>query len=98
MSKIPKGFEVAHKCGKSLCCNPAHLKLSTPKENAADKKRHGTQPLGESMPLSKLTEAQVRLIRSNPEKLSTTKLAKMFGVCFQTVSKVLNGETWKHVL
>jgi hypothetical protein len=32
---IPKGFQVQHLCGNSLCCNPAHLVAGTAQESAA---------------------------------------------------------------
>jgi hypothetical protein len=32
---IPKGLQVQHLCGNSLCCNPAHLIAGTASENAA---------------------------------------------------------------
>jgi len=32
---IPKGLQVQHLCGNSLCCNPAHLVAGTAQESAA---------------------------------------------------------------
>jgi len=31
---IPKGLQILHLCGNSLCCNPAHLVAGTASENA----------------------------------------------------------------
>lgn len=38
---IPKGLWVLHRCGISVCSNPAHLYLGTRLQNAADRRRHG---------------------------------------------------------
>ena len=43
---------IRHLCGHDACVQPSHLKLGTPKENMADKRKHGTMP--------GMLEAQVR--------------------------------------
>lgn len=40
--EIPKNLLVSHSCHNSLCVNPDHLKLVTPKENYNDGVRRGT--------------------------------------------------------
>jgi hypothetical protein len=50
---------------------------------------------GERRPAAKLTEADVRLIRTTPG--THLALADQFGVAFQTIAKVRAGERWKHV-
>ena len=42
----PAGLDVAHgPCHNRLCVNPLHLRWATRRENAADRRRDGTQPV-----------------------------------------------------
>lgn len=36
---IPEGLTVDHACRNPICCNPAHLRLLTNRENAADNRQ-----------------------------------------------------------
>lgn len=91
----PKGMSAAHECGVSMCVNPYHLSWKTTKKNHADKLRHGTLIRGEASPDAKLTEADVRVIRSSTE--SQTELARQFGVHHVTIHDIVRCRTWKHV-
>lgn len=51
--------------------------------------------IGESNPLSKLTEAQVRAIKSDPRPRRT--ISKDYGVCATTILNIQNGRAWRHV-
>lgn len=33
-----KGFQVAHRCDNPACCEPTHLMVATPRENATDRR------------------------------------------------------------
>jgi hypothetical protein len=85
-----------HSCGKSHdgCVSGAHLYWGTPKENSADSIRHGTMIRGSKHQFSKLTEDQVRKIKSGI--LTYTEL-KSFGVTLQNIDYILQGKIWKHV-
>ena len=87
----------AHKCGNGHlgCCNPAHTKWATPKENSADIAAHGRRIQGEQQHMSKLTEAAVREIRASTA--NDHELAARFGVNRATISYARRGKTWKHV-
>jgi hypothetical protein len=55
-----------HSCGRGHlgCVNPKHLRWGSDKENKADARKHGTMTRGETTGTSKLTEDQVRQVRS----------------------------------
>jgi len=46
---------------------------------------------------SKLTENQVRFIRTHPE-IPAVQLAKLYGVGAEAIRRARRGETWGHVL
>lgn len=91
--------EAAHSCGKGHlgCVNPRHLRWATPKENSADKLLHGTHLCGEKLAWSKLTAATVVQLRSMVGTMSKRALARHFGVTPNTISKAIDGRTWRHV-
>lgn len=94
---IPAGLHVCHKCDTRNCVNPNHLFLGTNAENVSDKVSKGRQSFlrGEQQAGAKLTENQVREIRSS--NLSQRKLAAKLGVSQSVVFNVKRRNTWKHV-
>lgn len=91
--------EAAHSCGKGHegCINPKHLRWATKKENAADKKLHGTHIMGEKAPWAKLTEDDVREIRALQGVLSQSQVGKLWGIKGSTVFKIFHRQRWAHV-
>ena len=91
---IPKGMCVLHRCDNPCCCNPAHLWLGTIADNNADRDRkgRGNAPRGEQHGESKLREFEVREIRRS--SLPQTQLAQVYGVSYQTVSRIKRFESW----
>ncbi len=96
ISVIPPKLQVAHSCGKSLCVNSSHLRLDTGKGNCADKKTHGTLLFGETHPKSKLTEAQVREIKTSVG-ITQRVLGEKYGVTSTTISAIIRGKKWSHI-
>lgn len=92
-------YEAAHSCGKGHlgCINPQHLRWATPKENAEDKKLHGTHRAGSDIPSSKLTEEDVSEIRALKGVLSQAKIGALFGVGQSAIFKIHHGLRWSHL-
>lgn len=88
---------VAHGCGNPSCCNPAHLRWATPTENSMDKLLHGTMRMGERSPGAKLTDSDVRAIRSAPSDIRQADLAKIYGVTSSRISTIRTGKGWRHL-
>ena len=79
----------------NVLCN---LAWGTVKQNAADRRFHGTDKLGEDHPQSKLTANNVRDIRKMcAEGISQSKVAAKFGISQQEVSQIKRRAAWKHI-
>jgi hypothetical protein len=88
--------ETAHSCGNGHhgCINRRHLSWKTAMENSADRDKHGTLPRGERSGMAKLTEIQVRTIRTLEGKKSLNDLAFYFGVTPSTIGKIHKRHSW----
>jgi|AntRauTorcE11897_2_1112592.scaffolds.fasta_scaffold62774_2 hypothetical protein len=92
---LPNGMEVAHSCGVSACCNPAHLRHATSVENKKDMKIHGTAQQGERHGGSKLNEKQAKEIKRSC--LARKEIADKYKVSIETVYSIKNGINWSHI-
>ena len=91
------GAEVAHGDGNPANNHHTNLSWKTHQENEQDKQAHGTAPVGERNGAAKLTEGCVRDIRSRrSDGLTLAAIGDEFGIAFQTVSKIVNGKSWRH--
>ena len=100
VGKCPKGMEACHNDGNPLNNNLANLRWGTRRENQMDRKIHGTFIFlyGEEHPMAKLTNDQVREIRSLYERgYYQHGIGKIFFVSKQTVSQIVQTKTWKHI-
>lgn len=92
----PGHLLVCHRCDNPACCNPAHLWLGTDADNHADmmaKRRWRANGVkGERHMWTKLTEAQVRYIKTSDEP--GTCLARKFNVRQSTISEIRQGRNW----
>lgn len=86
----------AHSCGKGHegCVNPRHLRWATPKENQADMIAHGNSPRGERNGHAKLSEDDVRQIKSMIGVVPYRSLADRFGVSASLVHQIKKGRAW----
>lgn len=92
-NSIPAGMSILHKRGcKKTCVNHRHLRIGTPKENAADAKAEGR--FGHSKLTKQSVQEIARAIRAG---ISATKLARKYQVSNQTIGDIRRGRTWSHV-
>jgi len=95
----PRGqYEAAHADRNPQNNCPENLRWATPKENMADKIKHGTHPRGSAHVKSKRTEDDIREIRNLYSEGKTQKeIAKIFKMPQQSVSSIVNRLNWGHV-
>lgn len=95
----PEGMHAAHEDGNALNNRADNIKWKTPKENAADKYRHGTVPMGvDAVTWTKLTAEEVREIRQKRKNGAFgTTLAIEYGVNSTTIYDICNGTAWSHL-
>lgn len=91
----PNGMECRHLDGNGRNPRLKNLLWGTPIDNAADRELHGTQPRGERIGNSKLTEAKVAAIRADSR--FQWQIAADFGISQTAVSKIKLRKMWKVV-
>lgn len=92
------GMHAAHSCNNRGCCNPAHLRWATVKENHADKISDGTLVRGEKCHTAQLTESSVREIRRLCHGgVSDRVVARSYGVSRATIYRVRKRVCWAWV-
>lgn len=97
---IPAGMCVCHKCDTRACVNTDHMFLGTKADNSRDMHMKGRSrpPLGEASARAKLTNDNVRFIRSQHALGASIRgLARRFGVDNSVVRDVVRRLSWKHV-
>jgi hypothetical protein len=104
--KVPDGMVVMHICDNPRCVNPCHLKLGTQAENIQDaiakgrfiqhKNRNIRKAKGSAHHNSKLTEDDVRSIRSDQFKTGT-EAARQFGISVANACLIRKHKAWKHI-
>jgi hypothetical protein len=90
----PEGMQAAHSCGNGPgCVNRRHLRWATASENEQDKIIHGTSNRGERHGNAKLTEADVRAIRTD-DRRPYHLIALDYGVNDWTIARIIRRESW----
>lgn len=90
--------QAAHNDGNPMNDRLDNLRWATPKENCADRVKHGTAMRGETHCRALLRGEQVREIRARRRAGERNKtLAAEFGVSGPTISMIVNGHIWKHL-
>lgn len=96
---LPADMVVMHTCDNPACCNPAHLRLGTQVENIKDMERKGrgnrSRP-GAENPACKLTEADIREIRSAKKWYGyLDAMSAKYGVDKSQLTRIRRGEAWQ---
>jgi uncharacterized protein (DUF433 family) len=91
---IPEGGWVLHSCDTPACCNPAHLRLGTPKENSQDMVNRGRA----AKPGARITPDDVRDIRRRGAHESQHAIAHDFPLSPSQVNRIINKKRWKDVV
>lgn len=89
----------AHDDGNRKNNRLENLKWATPKENNADKKKHGTWQGGVKNPAHKLKEDDIREIRVLLGRgMFQREIGEIFGVSQTTIYLISKGRTWSHII
>jgi hypothetical protein len=96
-------YEALHgPCHNPGCVNYRHLYWGTKRQNQLDRNRDGTTPnnSGVRNPIAKLNDEEIIAIRTMYHKngISERDLAQQFCMSSATISRIVNGLTWQHLL
>ena len=94
VGKCPQGMEGCHNDGNPFNNHLSNLRWDTPKNNHADKIRHGTTNRGERCGTAKLTLEQVRAIREDTRLQRI--IAKEYNIAESMISRIKNRVRWQH--
>lgn len=96
--------EVAHNNGSRISCYFRDLRWATRKQNADDQRVHETVQQGVKNGHHKVTEADVRVIRSEYRAIKASRgarrvgeLDQRFGLCRGQIIRIAKGEAWSHI-
>lgn len=103
--------QALHSCDNPPCCNPAHLRWGSQKENIADAMERGrwsspppSKPgrkpstVGEANPRARTTEADVRAFRSDVDAgMPVAAAARKYGMGKTQAHSIAKRQTWRHV-
>ena len=95
---IPEGAQLLHSCDRPICVNPHHLRAGGHHDNVTDAIERERYRKGAQHWNVKLTEEDVREIRSLREEGKTYRaIADDYGVSTGAVRDIINHRNWKHV-
>jgi hypothetical protein len=94
--KRPDGFDGCHNNGNKQDARICNLRWDTRSSNHQDKRLHGTAQIGERANNVKLTNAIVNDIRKSG--ISPIDAVRKYGLSKTNARRIVNGETWRHLL
>lgn len=92
----PEGQEVRHLDGDRSNASLSNLRYGTPKENGADRVRHGTGTRGSQYRSTRLTEQDAQEIRALKGVVSQKALAERYRTSPSAIQAIHDGRTWRH--
>lgn len=97
IGKRPDGMECNHIDGDRTNNRADNLEWVTPAQNMAHAAANGLVRNGRRCNFAKLTEDDVRSIRTMAENCSNVEIAKRFGVHREAIRKIVRRINWAHV-
>jgi len=95
IGEIPDNMEVCHQCDTTTCVNPKHLFLGTHKDNMMDSAKKGRL----NNPKAKLNPDKIRYIRKQHRQgVSQADLCREFNYSTGSMSNIISGKSWSHVV
>lgn len=93
---IPSGMIVCHSCDNRKCCNPYHLFMGTPKDNAADCAAKDRTLFGNRNFNTKLTpESAIDSYRRFYNGETARSISDRYGVSIPCIMSLVQGRAWK---
>jgi hypothetical protein len=94
----PAGLQTRHKNGNPRDNRLSNLLYGTSKENADDRVKHGTSPVGEKNPRARLSVKDVLDIRSLVDRgVPREEVARRFDITKTHVSYIATRKSWSHI-
>ena len=100
LGERPEGYVVNHKDGDKNNSRPGNLEYVTRADNQYHALETGLSPTrGETHPLAKLSEVQIREIRARYTGAwgEQGRLGKEYGVSQMLIGQIVRGEIWTHL-
>lgn len=95
LGNVPEGkIHVCHEDGNVINCDYTNLRYDTPKGNALDRYKHGTDAKGEHNPRAKYSEQQILQIKKLLLLKTQKEISIMLNIPYSTIRTIKQGKRW----